>query len=132
MLPSLNDLLDQIVNGTLLPAAAIAALDHDAILDARDGDASFESDWLRCHKEIERRWSEATVDPDTARLAEDIRRESFLAVSRATTQHEIASYVSDDFDLIVKAAILGFDDPFLSTMWDAYARNEIPAPAVDP
>jgi hypothetical protein len=65
-------------------------------------------------------------------LAEDIRRESFLAVSRATTQHEIASYVSDDFDLIVKAAILGLDDPFLSTMWDAYARNEIPAPAVGP
>lgn len=72
------------------------------------------------------------MDAETARLAEDIRRESFLSVSRATTQHDIASYVSDDFDLIVKAAILGFDDPFLSAMWDAYARNEISAPAVDP
>ena len=132
MIPSLDELLDQILNGTLLPAAAIARWTMTRSSMRATAMHSYESDWLRCHKEIERRWSEATVDPDTARLAEDIRRESFLTVSRATTQHEIASYVSDDFDLIVKAAILGFDDPFLSTMWDAYARNEIPAPAAEP
>jgi hypothetical protein len=61
-------------------------------------------------------------------LVEDIRRESFLAVSRATGQHEIASYVSDDFDLIVRASLIGMTEPLLDRMWEVYERGEFPVP----
>ena len=83
---------------------------------------------MRCYNQIEDRWRSAEVKQDLAALIDDVRRESFLSVSRATAQHEIASYVSDDFDLIVRGAVLGINDDFLNRLWDAYNRNEIPTP----
>jgi hypothetical protein len=68
------------------------------------------------------------VASDLAKLAEDIRRESFLVVSRGTAQHEIASYVSDEFDIITRGKILGIEDDFLTGLWDAYSRDAIPKP----
>ena len=75
---------------------------------------------------IERHWSDIEVDQEASNLLYEVRKESFLAVSRATAQHEIASYVSDDFDLIVRGSILGVRDPFLAGLWEAYCRHEIP------
>lgn len=128
MIPTPNEILERIKDGTLLLPDVIVAFDHDAILDERDGDAEFEAQWLRCYNEIEDKWPTADIEPEAAALSEDIWRESFLAVSRATTQHEIASYVSDDFDIIVRGSILGMNDQFLNDLWDAYNRNEIPRP----
>lgn len=113
----------------MLPPAVIGAIDHDTILDERDGDAEFEAEWTRCYNEIEDRWRTADIDKEMAALKEDIRKESFLSASRATSQHEIASYVSDDFDIIIRGSILGMNDEFLNELWDAYHRNEIPTPA---
>ena len=130
MIPAPTEILTRIEDGTLLPPATIAKLDHDAILDERDCDAAFEAEWTRCYKEIEKNWAAFDVDQKTAGLVDDIRRESFLSVSRATTQHEIASYVSDDFDMIVRGSILGMNDPFLDRLWDVYNRSEIPRSGV--
>ncbi|MCA9178121.1 MAG: hypothetical protein KDB14_26840 [Planctomycetales bacterium] len=128
MIPAPAEILARIKDGDLLPPAAIAALDHDAILDERDGDDAFEAEWTRCYNEIEKNWAAADLDHKMVGLKDDIRRESFLSVSRATTRHEIASYVSDDFDIIVRGSILGMNDPFLNALWDVYNRNEIPGP----
>ena len=128
MIPAPTEILARIKDGTLLPPAVIAALDHDAILDKRDNDAEYEAEWLRCYKHAEEAWATANIKQETTALKDDIRRESFLSVSRATTQHEIASYVSDDFDIIVRGSILGMNDEFLNSLWDAYNGNEIPTP----
>ncbi len=63
---------------------------------------------------------------ETAALSEDIRRESFLTVSRATTQHEIASYVSDDFDIIIRGSILAWTMTFstVSGMLTTEAKSQ--------
>lgn len=129
MIPTPAEILRRIMDRSLLPPDVMRGLDHNAILNARDGDAKFESEWLRCHKEIEAKWPTANVAKETAACSEDIRRESFLTVSRATTQHEIASYVSDDFYIITRGSILGLDDDFLNSLWDSYDRNEVPYPA---
>lgn len=116
------------MDGSLLSPDIIRILDHDAILDARDGDAKFETEWLQCYNNLEAIWPIANVTKEIVVLCEEIRRESFLAVSRATIQHEIASYVSDDFDIIIRGAILGLEKDFLNRLWSAYDRNEIPTP----
>ena len=72
----------------------------------------------------------AKVEKEVRQLAEDIRRESFLAVSRVTSQHELASYVSDDFGLIAHAVATGYDDPWLNGLWMAYKANGLPKPPV--
>jgi hypothetical protein len=124
----LNSILTGIAAGSLLPSAYFAALDCDAALDARDQDADFDGAWSRLSKEVDRRWDESIVPEDHRRLAEDIRRESFLTVSRATTQHDIASYVSDDFDLIVRSRLVNLNDPFLERLWTMYEHGQFPHP----
>jgi hypothetical protein len=128
MIPTPTEIFTRIKDGSLLHPAVVVRLDHDSILDERNGEANFEAQWMRCYNQIEDRWRSAEVKQDLAALIDDVRRESFLSVSRATAQHEIASYVSDDFDLIVRGAVLGINDDFLNRLWDAYNRNEIPTP----
>ncbi|HJZ92787.1 MAG TPA: hypothetical protein VKE40_18075 [Gemmataceae bacterium] len=118
----------RIADGTLLPTEYYAGLDCNAALDARDGDTEFDAEWTRTLKEIEDRWVGASVERDLKSLAADIRRESFLVVSQATRQHEIASYVSDDLDLIVRGRLVGVAAPLLERLWAAYERGEFPTP----
>jgi hypothetical protein len=124
----LNSILQRLAEGSVLPAACFAELDCNDALDARDHDHEFESSWLRISEEINLAWADASVAEDLRELAEAIRRESFLAVSRATRQHEIASYVSDDFDLIVRGRLVGLSDPFLDHLWSEYDAGRFPIP----
>jgi hypothetical protein len=125
---SLTLILRRIVEGSLVPAAYFVGLDSDAALDAREQDKEFVASWVRLSDELECRWAKITVSEELRTLAEETRRESFLAVSRATQQHEIASYVSDDLDLIVRAQIIGLTDPLLDQLWHAYDAGEFPQP----
>jgi hypothetical protein len=123
----MTSVLSRIADGTLLPASYYRQLDCDAALDARDGD-EFDAAWVRQYEEVERRWAEAAVPAEARTLADDIRRESFLAVSRATRQHEIANYVSDDFDLIVRGGFVGVEGGLIGQLWGAYDRGQFPRP----
>jgi hypothetical protein len=124
----LASVLARIRDGTLLPAPYYAGLDCDAAVDARDRDGEFDLAWVRACDQVDRLWQAAQVEPEVRAVAEDIRREGFLAVSRATGQHEIASYVSDDLDLIARGRLVGLRDPFLDRLWYDYERGEFPAP----
>ena len=122
----LNSILLRINDGSLLPAAYFVGLDCDAALDSRDGAKDFEAAFIRVSDEVEPRWKASDVAEPLRSLAEDIRRESFLVVSRAAGQHEIASYVSDDFDLIVRARLIGMSNPLLDQLWNAYDGGTFP------
>jgi hypothetical protein len=124
----LNSILERIANDTLLPSGYFGRLDCNAALNARDGARGFEAEWLRQFEEVESLWVATGIGEVLRKLAEDIRRESFLAVSRATGGHEIASYVSDDFDLIVRARLVGVEGELLSQLWNGYERGEFPTP----
>ncbi len=124
----LHSILPRIASGELLPPGYFAMLDCDSALDARDGNPEFESSWLQATKEFEASWAALEVSQATFATADDIRRESFLAVSRATKQHEIASYVSDDFELITHARIVGNASPFVEHLWAAYESGLFPVP----
>lgn len=124
----LNSVLSRIADGTLLPATYYRGLDCDAVLDARSRVTPFDTQWVRQSEEIEERWAMATVSAKVIALAEDIRRESFLAVSETTRQHEIASYVSDDLDVIVRGRLVGMESRFLDQLWSVYERGEFPYP----
>lgn len=131
MIPHPNTILARLREGSLLPLEIVAGLDHDAILDARDSDQDFDGRWIQCMKTVEEHWSNFAVTEEISKCVTDVRRESFLAVSRATSQHEIASYVSDDFDILVRGQLLGIEDAFLEFLWDAYDRDEIPGPSTE-
>lgn len=100
----------------------------DEILDARDGDSEFEGQWLKLAQEVEAAWKKADVSPADRAFCEDLRRESFLCVSRATEQHEAASYVSDDLDLVARGIHAEVQNAFLEELLACYERHEMPKP----
>ena len=122
---TLQQLLDSILRGQLLPPDMFQRDDLDDILDTRD-QREFEQPWLACSKQIEQRWAEETPGAATIELIDEIRKQSFLVVSRATRQHEMASYVSDDFELICKALALESNDPYAADLLKCYQNQELP------
>lgn len=124
----LESMLKKIRSEELLPAEYFSTLDCDAALDARDK-RMFDARWRELYEGVERHWEVIDLGPEIQGLAEDIRREAFLRVSRATGQHEIASYVSDDFDLLVRAYLMGIETDFTKTLWKAYEEGKFPVKA---
>ncbi|WP_160148280.1 hypothetical protein [Rubripirellula obstinata] len=128
MLPELPLLLDRIRTGDLLSRESLSGLDPDAVLDARDANEAFDTSWTDSHRKVNAAWDSASIADDDLKLAEAIRRDSFIAASNATTQHEIASYISDDFDLIARSSLLGLRDTFIESLWLAYDSHSVPMP----
>jgi hypothetical protein len=126
----LTSVLDRIRDGTMLPPAYYRSLDCDVALDARERAGEFDHAWVSACDEVDRRWEVTAVDADLRALAEEIRKESFSTISRITRQHEIASYVSDDLDLIVRARLVGIENSLVDLLWTDYERGEFPAPGL--
>jgi hypothetical protein len=126
--PSLEIMLLRIADGSLLPDEYYSELDRDSALDARDADQSFVTAWAATHERVEEAWATSPIATRQQDLAERVRHAAFLAVSRATSQHEIASYVSDDLDLIARGMALGLSDPLLERLWESYERGQFPMP----
>lgn len=121
-------MIQQIRAGSLLPASVFAALDCDAILDARDSDLKFEQEWSAAKASLSAKWQAICPNRSAKAAVEDLRRESFLAVSTATGQHELSSYVSDDFELIGWASAVSDVPAVVAWLWESYAAGAIPRP----
>ena len=115
----------------MLSGQILTACNWDNLLDARENNEYFEEQWLRANAEVKKLLAKLNVGDELQQIAEGIRRESFLAASKLTDQHEIASYISDDFGLIAEAVIAGYDDVWLNVLWLSYKRNCLPIPPVE-
>lgn len=118
--------LQSFIESGQLKTLISASTDWDDILDQRDR-PEFESFWMRCFDKIETEWNAREVPPESAALVGNLRRDAFLSVSRATNNHEIAAYVSDDFDLIGRGLILGSNLEGCEKLWNSYQQGQIPA-----
>lgn len=127
MISDLQSLLAGIRAHTFVRPAYYAELECDDALDQRDSHDSFVSDWSEVYDSTRARWND--VSPDVRGQVDDIRKESFLLVSNVTHQHEIASYVSDDFDLICRCEVLGIVHPIIEHLWLAYQSGTFPLPS---
>ena len=130
MIPTPTKLLAEIENGSIPLADIFSMADCDTLLDKRDSDPSFDVTyrevWDRNAKLKFILNSEAT---------ESIRQRSFLTVSNATEQHEIASYVSDDFELIAWESHAAVDNEipksgsqFIEWLYSQYKSRNFPCP----
>ena len=99
--------------------------DLDGILDKRDKQP-FDGEWVKAYKQVEAAWGKFNASKKMNSLKEKIRKESFLMTSIATEQHEIVSYVSDDFDLICKHLLLGSKNKFIDELLSIYLKNKLP------
>lgn len=126
MLPTLDVLLNGIRTHTFVRPDYYAALECDHALDQRDSHRPFDSDWAGIYATTKTRWN--AVSAEVRSQVDDIRKRAFLVVSNATGQHEIASYVSDDFDLLCRCQVLGIEHPIIEHLWLSYQSGTFPLP----
>ncbi len=124
----IDKILEGIETGSLLPASYYATLDVELALNARDNHPTFGIEWSNLFKSIEDAWECSAQPEPTKTKLYNIQKSSFLLVSKATSQSELASYVSDDLDLITKASILGVSHHFLESLWNSYESGKFPYP----
>ena len=121
-LPSLNDIAATVAGGHVPDAHVLVALDREAINAILDGrnDSSFKTSWTRASSEVEKSWRALSAPADVRDRIEEVRRSAYNAIGNVTGRHELASHVSDDLEMIAKAAAAGLADPFVRSLWDLY------------
>ena len=130
MIPTPEKLLAEIDSGEIPLADIFSNADCNSLLDKRDSDSSFDSTYGAVWDTIEKHKSKLDRDP-----TEPIRKQSFLAVSNVTQQHEIASYVSDDFELVAwhslalnREEISSSVSEFVEWIYSQYRSGQFPCP----
>jgi hypothetical protein len=117
--------ITQIQSGTLLSNSMFESIDLDQALDRRDN-TEFAQTWVTVHASIESDWNEKDLSKKWDSEINKLRKLVFLTTSRATYQHEIASYVSDDFELIAKAKITNSNNVFIQWLLAQYTNGVFP------
>ncbi len=126
---SIEDLLAALTEGRVLTPDVFGDIDADEVLASREDDESFDEAWNRCFSQIEKRYSEREIPPDTEETVEEIREQSLDLALHGTDHHELANVIAEDFDLFARATVLEYANPFLESLWEVYESGEIPCPA---
>lgn len=98
-----------------------ADCDVDELLDMRDDD-EFDSEWMRVYNVL----NEINIDDSDKQTIDSVREESFIRAFNLSGSSDVASCVSDDFEIICKAYICGYDDKWLNSLIMSYAQNKFP------
>lgn len=93
----------------------------DDLLDDRDNDI-FSTQWMVEYNNVEK----LKVSSEALGLGDTIRESIFKDVFSKSGSSDLASYVSDDFGLLIDAAIVGYESKWLNALWDSYVVGIIP------
>ncbi len=124
-LASLDEIRSAIEQGTIFPDPFFSSDECARILNARDESAEFEQSWREAAAFVQ---AVALTQEQLDDLKATIVKPVFLQVSEATGQHEIASYIADDFEVIARAIYGGVSHAFIEEMWRRYTAKEVPGP----
>ena len=117
----LKILLEKIKDNKIITNELFEDYDIDEVLDLRDN-KNFDLEWCRVYNEIE----DLNIKEEDLIIINDIRKNVYLKVCDITKECEIASYISDDFELISKAYIRGINDSWLNMVISLYVNDIIP------
>ena len=124
------EILAAIQRGSLLGPATFDGVDCDAVLAAIDASPEYEAEWMRLQDLVDGAWERAAPSETVRDLAKRIHKHVFFAVKQASHEHDIAAWVADDLDLIVRGRIAGVTDSFLERLWATYENDSLPSPAL--
>lgn len=107
---------------TSLPEIYFKDIDMDQLLDCR-GLPVFEDGWLRAFE----KFSNLTLTEDQYSIVNMFREESFKKIFYLTENSDLASYVSDDFEVMATYLFSDEEDEWVQKcLINSYANGEIP------
>lgn len=96
--------------------------DFDRILDERD-EIPFSERWMAIFDIIEGEFKESKIDKT---ISEALREKVFKLVYSITNHSDLASYISDDYGLIMQSIEIKHNDWWLNSLWLEYKKGNLP------
>lgn len=122
---SLDDIRKCLSDGSLLRLSVLDDVDMDALLDKRERD-EFEDDWLKAAEDVQANWNDFADAQSAESVVDEIRELAFRKCYEVTQSADVSGYVSDDFELLAKAALMSLDSSYLQQMKRIYSEGNIP------
>ena len=122
--------LHKINSGLWLPANSFAGLDLDSILDMRELETGFDARWMQAFDVVEAAWQQRKSSKTEQQKLASVVEAAFKACSHASKGHDIAGFIADDIELMLKASLLGLHLDFIANLWLCYEAGHIPSPDV--
>ncbi|WML32950.1 hypothetical protein [Clostridium sp. OS1-26] len=97
----------------------------DEVLKNRDCEI-FSTQWTRVYNEVSKIKQKENLTEIYRKHDEKLRRNIFLEVYNITLSEDMASYVSDDFGLILDSLAFEYKDNWISSLWSQYIRGKMP------
>ncbi len=117
----LEKLKNKIINNQIICLDYFENCDIDELLDMRDNE-EFDFEWMRVYHYL----NKIEIKDYEQEKINDIREKSFLMAYNLSKSSDIASCVSDDFEIICKAYLCGYNNIWLNGLIMSYVRGEFP------
>lgn len=121
--------LERLVFADAFPAAATLTLTqpaYETLLAARETD-DFAEPWTRAYERSQAAFRPLGADPSTQARLTTVREYVFKRVYTHTQVADLASYVSDDVDLLLRYVLTALPSPWVNALWLHYAQGMIPS-----
>lgn len=118
--------LEEMIFSNKVPSqSSLQDEDYDDLLDERDED-DFSKLWTKSYNAIDKIYKTSDLSNIYKKRIDKIREFIFKRVYKATESSNLSSYISDDFDLIMKALLIDSHDKWVNELWHTYANGQIP------
>ena len=117
----LNNLLIEVESNRVIRASLFENCDLEELLDMRD-DEEFDSEWMRVYDAL----NEFEIGDFEKKKIDNIREKSFLKSYNLSGLGDIASCVSDDFEIICKAYLTNYNDMWVNSLIMSYVNGKFP------
>ena len=117
----LNNLLIEVESSRVIRVYLFENCDLEELLDMRD-DEEFDSEWMRVYDAL----NEFEIGDFEKKKIDNIREKSFLKSYNLSGLGDIASCVSDDFEIICKAYLTNYNDMWVNSLIMSYVNGKFP------
>lgn len=118
-------ILDVFKDKTINYLKTLDAAQIDEVLSNRDCEA-FSTQWTRAYSEVDKVKQKENLTEIYRKQGAKLRRAIFLEVYNITLSGIMASYISDDFGLILDSLVFDYKDGWINSLWSQYIRRKIP------
>ena len=130
MSKKLATLKRMIEENTLINDVTINTNDTDLLLDSRES-SIFEDEWLRVFRNLEALKKNGGITEEDALSIKGIKEAAFKKCYQYNGS-DVASYISDDFELFALAIATEYKDSWLNSLWQEYINNRFPHGKLEP
>lgn len=99
--------------------------DYDDLLDARDAN-EFASPWTKAYNAVSIPYAKAGIAQAEKDRVDKIREQIYKRVYKGTEVSDLASYVPDDFDLILRCLVTNTKSNWVNALWLSYKKGDVP------